>query len=76
MKNIEASVGVIPTQVKKEEEAEYTWKTNELVFYLQGNPDCQISAVGEWHGNARGEIVGSVDICFLHFLTGRRRDTV
>ena len=78
MKNIEASVGVIPTQEKKEadEEEEYTWKTNEMVFYLQGNTDCQISAVGEWHGNARGGIVGSADICFLHFLTGRRRDTV
>ena len=81
MKNIGASVGVIPTQEKKEgrkkeEEAEYTWKTNEMVFYLQGNPDCQVSAIGEWHENTRGEIVGSADICFRHFLTGQRRDTV
>ena len=78
MKNIEASVGVIPTQEKKEadEEEEYTWKTNEMVFYLQGNPECQISAVGEWHGNTAGEIVGSADICFRHFLSGRRCDSV
>ena len=76
MKNIEASVGVIPMREKKEEEAEYTWKTNEMVFYLQGNPDCQISAIGEWHENTRGEIVGSADICFRHFLSGRRRDSV
>ena len=79
MKNIEASVGAVSTQEKKSVaavEVEYTWKTNELVFYLQGNPDCQISAIGEWHGNTRGEIVGSADICFLHFLSGRRRDTV
>ena len=77
MKNIGASVGAVSMQGKKTAvEEEYTWKTNETLFYLQGNPDCQISAVGEWHGNARGGIVGSADICFLHFLTGRRRDTV
>ena len=62
--------------VAVEEEAQYTWKANEMIFYLEGNPDCQISAIGEWHGNTRGEIVGSADICFRHFLTGRRRDSV
>jgi len=80
MKNIGASVGAVPTQKKKPEvkevEEEYTWKSNEVVLYLQGNPDCQISAIGEWHENARREIVGSADICFRHFLSGRRRDTV
>ena len=81
MKNIGASVSAGLTQEQKpgrekEEEEEYTWKSNETVFYLRENPDCQISAIGEWHSNTRGEIVGSADICFRHFLSGRRRDTV
>jgi len=77
VKNTGAGVDAVSTRGKKAAvEVEYTWKTNELVFYLQGNPDCQISAIGEWHGNTAGGIVGSADICFLHFLSGRRRDTV
>ena len=78
MKNIEASVGAVPAQEKKEEaeEAEYTWKTNETVFYLQENPDCQMAVGGEWHGNTAGGVVGSVDIYFRHIITGRRCDDV
>ena len=77
MKNIGASVSVILTQGKKTAvEEEYTWKTNEMIFYLQGNPECLISAVGEWHGNTAGEVIGDVDIYFRHFLTGKRCESV
>ena len=71
------SVDTKSMQEKKPEvEEEYTWKTNEMVFYLQGNPKCLISAVGEWHENTVGEVIGDVDICFRHFLTGKRCDSV
>ena len=53
-------------------EEEYTWKTNETVFYLQENPDCQMAVGGEWHGNTAGGVVGSVDIYFRHIITGKR----
>ena len=77
MKNIEAGVGAVPTQEKKqEEEKEYTWKTNETLFYLQENPDCYIVIGGEWHGTKTGEVVGSVDTYFRHILTSRRCETV
>ena len=77
MKKAKASVGAVPAQDKKTAvEEEYTWKTNETVFYLQENPDCQMAVGGEWHGNTRGGVVGSVDIYFRHILTGRRCGTV
>ena len=70
-------MGAVPTQGKKTVvEEEYTWKTNEMIFYLQGNPECLISAVGEWHGNTAGEVIGDVDIYFRHFLTGKRCESV
>ena len=77
MENIDAGVGAVPTQEKKqEEEKEYTWKTNETLFYLQENPDCYIVVGGEWHGTKTGEVVGSVDTYFRHILTSRRCETV
>ena len=77
MKNICASVGAVPTQEKKrEEEKEYTWKSNETVFYLRENPKCQIAVGGEWHGNTVGGVVGSVDIYFRHIITGKRCESV
>ena len=82
MENIEASVGAVPTQEQKPvegggvEEKEYTWKTNETLFYLQENPDCYLVAGGEWHGTKTGGVVGSVDIYFRHILTSRRCETV
>ena len=78
MKNIKASVGVVPARGKKkqEEEVEYTWKFNETLFYLQENPDCYIVAGGEWHGTKTGGVVGSVDIYFRHILTAQRCETV
>jgi len=78
MKNIEASVGVIPMQEKKEadEEEEYIWKTNETVFYLRENPKCQMAVGGEWHGTKAGGVVGSVDIYYRHILTRQRCESV
>ena len=82
MKNIGASVGVVPTQEKKQaevkegKEKEYTWKFNETLFYLQENPDCYMVVGGEWHGTARGGVVGSVDIYFRHILTSKRCKSV
>ena len=83
MKNIEASVGVIPTQVKKEEvekveeeeeevEEEYTQHQNEMYFFLQEHPEYRISAVGRWLENSKGEVVGDADIYFLHITSGQR----
>ena len=81
MKNIGASVGAVPAHEKKEEvekvvEEEYTWKSNETVFYLRENPKCQIAVGGEWHGTKAGKVVGSVDTCFRHILTARRCGSV
>ena len=81
MKNIGASVGAVPTHEKKEEvekvvEEEYTWKSNETVFYLRENPKCQMVVGGEWHGTKAGEVVGSVDTYFRHILTARRCESV
>ena len=76
MKNIEASVGVIPTRVKKEEvekvlEEECIPMKNEMVFFLKEAPEFQISAVARWGENAWGEIREQPDIYFRHILTGR-----
>ena len=77
MKNRCASVDAVSTQGKKTAvEEEYTWKTNETVFYLKENHKCQMAVGGEWHGNTRGEIVGQPDIYFRHIITGKRCDTV
>jgi len=80
MKNIEASVGVIPTQEKKEEEVkveeeEYTEHENEMYFFLEERPEYRISAVGRWLENSKGEVIGDVDTYFRHILTGQRCET-
>ena len=84
MKNIEASVGAAPTQVKKEEvekeegeveEEEYTEHENEMYFFLREHPEYRISAVGRWCENSRGKVVGDVDTYFYHVLTGERCET-
>ena len=85
MKNIEASVGAVPTQEKKqaevekvEEEAkedEYTEHRNEMYFFLKEHPEYRISAVGRWLENQKGEVVGDVDTYFRHILTGERCET-
>ena len=80
MKNIGASVGAVPAQEKKqveegeveEDEEEYIPMRNEIIFYLKEAPEYQISAVGEWCENARGDIVGEADTYFLHVMTGQR----
>ena len=80
MKNIEASVGAVPTQGKKEEEAkveeeEYTEHRNEMYFFLRERPEYRISAVGRWLENSKGEVVGDADTYFRHVLTGERCET-
>ena len=85
MKNIEASVGVIPTQVKKEEvekeeveveEEVYIEHRNEMYFFLWEHPEYCISAVGRWLENTAGEVVGDADTYFLHITRGGRCDSV
>ena len=82
MKNIETSVGVIPTQEKKEEvekveeEEEYTEHRNEMYFFLEEHPDYRISAVGRWLENSKGEVVGDADTYFLHITRGSRCESV
>ena len=77
MKNIEASVGVVPTQEQKArdvgeiEEEEYTPMRNEMIFCLEEAPEYQISAVARWDENPRGEIMSCPDIYFRHISTGR-----
>ena len=76
MKSIEASVGAVPTQEKKQEKvveggAKYIRKENEVIFCLDEAREYQISAVARWGENARGEIVEQPDIYFRHILTGR-----
>ena len=82
MKNIGASVGVFPTHEKKQtedveevevKEEEYHLMKNEMIFFLEEAPEYQISAVGEWRENARGDIVQEeADTYFRHILTGER----
>jgi len=81
MKNIGASVSEVLTREKKEaevkkqleEEEEYHQMRNEVVFFLLEAPEFQISAVGEWRENARGDIVQEeADTYFLHVMTGQR----
>ena len=79
MKSIDASVGAVPTQKKKEEVKEeiveegkkYIRKENEVIFCLEEAPEYRISAVARWAENARGEIVEQPDIYFRNILTGR-----
>jgi len=80
VKNIEASVGAVPTQRKKEEEAkveeeEYVEHQNEMYFFLEEYPEYRISAVGRWLENQKGEVVGDADTYFRHVLTGERCET-
>ena len=78
MKNIEASVGVIPMQAKKEEveevvdEEEYTEHENTMYFFLREHPEYRISAVGRWLENSKGEVIEDADTYFCHIMTGER----
>ena len=86
MKNIEASVGAVPTQGEKEaevekaeeevKEEEYTEHENEMYFYLNERPEYRISAVGRWLENQKGEVVGDADTYFRHIMNGSRCDSV
>ena len=82
MKNIDAGVGAVPTQGKKDkeegeiDEEEYTQMENEMIFYLNDAPEYRISAVGKWLENTVGEVIGDADIYFRHILTGQRCESV
>ena len=87
MKNIGASVGVFPTQEKKEaekkeaevekvEEEEYIEHRNEMYFFLRERPEYRIYATGRWLENSNGEVVGDADTYFHHIMNGSRRDSV
>ena len=70
MKNIEASVGAVPTQGKKTEvegeieEEEYHMMKNEMIFFLKEAPEYRISGVAEWGENSQGDIVREVGHIF------------
>jgi len=79
MENIEASVGAVLTQEKKEvekgeiEKEDCHLMRNEMVFFLKEAPEYRISAVAEWCENSRGDILtAEPDTYFLHILTGQR----
>ena len=81
MKNIGASVGVIPAQEKKEEVKEvegdeYIEHRNEMYFFLGERPEYRISAVGRWLENQKGEVVGDADTYFRHIMNGSRCDSM
>ena len=79
MKNIDAGMGAVPTQEKKQTELEkivehggkYIRKENEVIFCLEEAPEYRISAVARWGENAWGEIIEQPDIYFRHISTGR-----
>ena len=75
MKNIEASVGAVPTQEKKEDvkkEGETNIrKENEVIFRLREDYKYQISAVAIWSENARGETVYPLYLYYRHILSGK-----
>ena len=75
MKNIEASVGAVSTQGKKEEvekEGETNIrKENEVILCLGEAPEYRISVVAVWSENARGEVVDQPDIYYRHISSGR-----
>ena len=79
MKNIEASVGAVPTHEKKqeevEEEEEYIEHQNEMYFFLEERPEYRIYATGRWLENQKGEVVGDADTYFYHIMTGERCET-
>jgi len=81
MENIGVGVSTVLTQEKKQtedaeevevKEEEYIPMKNEMIFFLDAAPEYQISAVGEWCENSRGDVVKEADTYFLHILTGAR----
>ena len=86
MKKAKASVGVVPTQGKKEikegivvdeiEEDSHQMR-NEMVFFLKEAPEYRISAVAEWTENSRGDILtAEPNTYFIHVRTGARCESV
>ena len=73
MKN--KKVGEVEEEVEKVEE-ECIEVENDMSFYLDDDPTYKISAVGVWHENSVGEMVGSADTYFRHVMTGQRCESV
>ena len=74
-----ASVDAKSTQGEEEEEVEeeeveeeYHPMENEMIFCLREAPEFRISAVGKWCENTAGKVIGDIDICFRHIMTGQR----
>ena len=69
----EEKVEEIEEEVEEEECIEVK---NDMSFYLDEDPTYEISAVGVWHENSVGKMVGSADTYFLHVMTGQRCESV
>ena len=63
------------TEEAEKKEEDYHQMRNEMIFFLQEAPGCQIHGVAEWCENSQGDIVKEVDTYFLHLLTGQRCET-
>jgi len=72
----EAEVEEVEEVVEEEEEEECIGVENDMSFYLEEDPEYQISAVGKWYENSHGEVIGDVDTYFLHVLTNQRCESV
>ena len=73
MKNIEAGVGAVPAQEKKEE---YKKMKNKVIFFLGWDKEFYLYAAGDWCENAQGKVVGGVDTYFYRLVDGRRCESV
>ena len=78
MENIDASVGALPAQEKKQVEKKivgegekYIRKENEVIFCLGEAPEYQISVVARWGENASGDVMDQLCIYYRHILTGK-----
>ena len=63
-------------EVEEEVEEECIEVENDMSFCLDEDPTYEISAVGVWHENSAGEMVGSADTYFIHVTTGQRCESV
>ena len=73
--SVETSTQVGKKAVEDEEE-KCTKMKNEMTFYLKKDPTYEISAVGTWYENSRGNVIGDADTYFYHILTGQRCENV
>ena len=74
--SVETSTQVGCEKAVEDEEEKYTKAKNEMSFYLEEDQTYEISAVGTWRENSRGEVIGDADTYFFHILTGQRCESV